>query len=257
MIGSARGVHPKRVAPAVALVIGFVALTASLGSVALRAFFDGGPERAVAIQSGNASPEVASPFASDEGDQSLALGVRLIGVRVSQDATPSGAVIALPDGSERAFLIGEDVAPGVSVITVQIDQVVLGSRGGRAQVLTLDGVTRAEPAVSAPAAPTSGGPPRTAPGVAVPEAAAWLAVTLTRPEESLGPSPGWRVRPPLPDASAAAGLQVGDMIVSINGIGPNDLRGARAAADDSTIVLSVRRSTGEQVTVVYPVSEAR
>lgn len=196
--------------------------------------------------------EIVSPFGpwDDTGRAQASLaGIRLLGLRVSADALRSGAVFMLADGIERAFIIGDEIAPGVHLSAVGAHDVVLSVRGGQMHMLVLEqGERRFIDTANVPARPQA--------NVASPgentSASAWLAMTLSRPEESMGPSPGWRVRPPLPPAAAQVGLQVGDLITAINGASPSDARAAGAAAQGQLIQLSVTRSTGERVTLWFP-----
>jgi hypothetical protein len=68
----------------------------------------------------------------------------------------------------------------------------------------------------------------------------WLAATLSRVET--GEATGWRVAGPLPDAAAAAGLQSGDLVVSINGYGPERSAEAAGAAAQGPVRLEIVRA---------------
>jgi predicted metalloprotease with PDZ domain len=58
------------------------------------------------------------------------------------------------------------------------------------------------------------------------------------------------VRPPLPPGAETAGLQVGDLIVSINGVGPASNAAALAQAQEDFVLLVVMRE-GERVSLWF------
>ncbi len=70
--------------------------------------------------------------------------VQLSGIRISEDATRSGAVVTMPDGAQRAFMVGQDLTAGVRLSAVNSTGIVLEYEGG-ASVLSLQ---TAMPAVS-------------------------------------------------------------------------------------------------------------
>ncbi len=77
-----------------------------------------------------------TPFnvqATDEAAaRALTTQMRLVGLRGAADGSPSGAVIALADGTQRAFAIGDEAAPGVTIAAIGADHVVLAFSGGEA-----------------------------------------------------------------------------------------------------------------------------
>jgi general secretion pathway protein C len=172
-------------------------------------------------------------------------GARLIGVRVAADPVRSGAVIVMPDGVQRAFAIGQEIAPGVRLAAIDLDHVVLAAADAEHRLM-LEGYSNG-PATSMLAA----APPPTQPAAANPrEAVAWLSQILIRPEESVGAPYGWRIVGPVPPIAAQAGLQTGDLILAVNGARPTS--GAIRLDGDATgqpIQLSVVRSSGERVTI--------
>jgi S1-C subfamily serine protease len=52
---------------------------------------------------------------------------------------------------------------------------------------------------------------------------------------------GWRVGEQVPDVVTAAGLQPGDLIVAVNGSGPNDIAAALNAVSSGHAELTVQR----------------
>ncbi len=83
-----------------------------------------------------------SPFAPDaaiEANASSAAAafvstVKVVSVRVSEVESRSGAIIALQDGGERAFLVGQTLSDGVVLSEVNAGGVVLAFAGGQRDV---------------------------------------------------------------------------------------------------------------------------
>jgi len=72
-----------------------------------------------------------NPFAGQgaaAGPAATGDGLRLYGVRAGGDGQGS-AIIGTPDGKQTSYAVGETIAPGVTLRSVQSDHVVL-SRGG-------------------------------------------------------------------------------------------------------------------------------
>lgn len=72
-----------------------------------------------------------NPFVGDAaaaGPAATGDGLRLYGVRAGGDGQGS-AIIGTPDGKQASYAVGETIAPGVTLRSVQSDHVVL-SRGG-------------------------------------------------------------------------------------------------------------------------------
>ncbi len=82
--------------------------------------------------------EIRSPFSPDatfvEGASNAAMAylstVRVVGVRMAGDPARSGAIIALQDGSQRAFLVGQELSAGIRLDEVRADGLVLSYEGG-------------------------------------------------------------------------------------------------------------------------------
>jgi hypothetical protein len=55
---------------------------------------------------------------------------RLYGVRAG-DAGTGSAIIGTPDGKQSSFAVGDEVAPGVKLVSVEVDHVVLARGGAR------------------------------------------------------------------------------------------------------------------------------
>lgn len=199
--------------------------------------------------------EVRSPFSPDATDAaghavSAALSsLQLKGLRMASDPLRSGAMFTMPDGGQRAFLIGQEVVAGVVLDEVGVDYVSLSYAGGERR---LD--MSAAPEFSFARAmmglqPAPGAPPlaviidsASVPAAISADDRAWLAQSLARVETGADGVRGWRVDGSMPDAVAGAGLRAGDLVVSVNGHGADDLAGVIAAARTSHIVLEIERA---------------
>ena len=127
----------------------------------------------------------------------------------------SGAILTFPDGTQRAVPIGRDVVPGLTLKSVGIGHAILASAGGdlRLELNRFGGaVPSAAQPVATAAAPSGGADTPAARAVQKRETTAFR-IGL-KPERSGGYTirPGARV-PHL----ARAGLQPGDVILSVNG----------------------------------------
>jgi general secretion pathway protein C len=158
------------------------------------------------------------------------LNLTLHGVREDRATGRGGAIIALPDGRQLSFEVGEEIMPGVTLTAVGFDNVTI-SRGGTAEQLFLD---QSEPAqVAGGAAPAPGGPQAAAPA---PQAGAFSGAAMNFQPRVAGASINGIIVTPGADggqAFRAAGFQPGDVIVSVNGQRITSLDQARSAAAGS------------------------
>lgn len=148
-----------------------------------------------------------------------ALNLRLFGVREDQATGRGSAIIALPDGTQSSYGVGEEIMPGVTLTAVAADNVTI-SRNGVMEQLFLDQSTPAPGATPAP--PQPGTTPAAQPMVVAPAPAP--APGLAPPPIQLQPrvsdnqitglavSPGGDGQ-----AFRAAGFAAGDVITSVNG----------------------------------------
>ena len=156
------------------------------------------------------------------------LSLKLFGVRQDQASGRGSAIIALPDGTQRSFAVGDEIMPGVTLAGVAFDNVTI-SRGGATEQLFMD-QSKGTPAV----APGSVTPPPAAPGL-VPSAPVLQIPTVVVPPPP--PAPGKlageiSLQPRLNgdkltgvtlspqgtgQAFAAAGLQPGDVLIAVDG----------------------------------------
>lgn len=188
-----------------------------------------------------------SPPAHEGGD--IAIGgedspLRLFGVQVEGDR--SVAIIGASDGRQMSVAIGEPVEPGLVLRSVAVDNVVL-TRGSVRIRLAFGEAAPAATATTRQAgqqaiSPVQPPPPgavgdrafRAAPGAgqsptaAVIDPAALMAQTTLRPRlQGLGVN-GFTVTAKDDGAALrAAGLQSGDVILSVNGTDLNSLDAAR------------------------------
>ena len=122
--------------------------------------------------------------------------LQLFGTRLGSDGIPGSAILGPPDGDQRSYLVGEEVAPGVKLVAVHFDHVDL-DRGGIRQSLYMPG---AEDSASTPS------------GASIAD-----AFTL-KPRMSGSAVTGVTVSPGSNKVPfAASGLRQGDVIVAVNG----------------------------------------
>ncbi|NJC06582.1 general secretion pathway protein C [Sphingomonas kaistensis] len=156
------------------------------------------------------------PFATAQAPANAAApapavsGFTLFGTRMSFGGAPGSAIIAGADGVQTSYLVGEEVAPGVRLLSVGFDFVLLGGNGAE-QRLAMEG---AEPPVAAAAAGT------------VPAGSAALALTPAAIRNNVALAPrlvAGRVSGFLVSATgnpavlARTGLRDGDIITQVNG----------------------------------------
>ncbi len=164
------------------------------------------------------------PEAARISTQSLTL----VGTRVDTVSGRGSAIIATPDGVQSSFLIGETIAPGVTLRAVGFDEVTLAGSGGD-EKLFLDqsgsatgagtkATTSPEPPGTQPFSQT----PATAPAGPTPRLAADIALAARL---VAGEITGFTLSPKGSGrAFAAAGLQPGDVLVSVDGAPVSSVR---------------------------------
>lgn len=219
--------------------------------------------------------DIQSPFAPDAAGMSagshavaaLLSSVQLNGVRMADDPSRSGAMFTLGDGAQRAFMMGQEIADGVTLAEVSADYVLLSYAGGQRRLemaaaaptfsfaramMGLSPTNEAPPAEAAQIAAID--PPIPALGPVSASDRAWLAATLAHIEMRAGRAHGWRVADQMPEAARAAGLVPGDLVTSVNGAGPDNLIAALAAAQSGSVALEIERG-GDRLTISIQADE--
>ena len=149
------------------------------------------------------------------------LNLKLYGVREDRATGRGSAIIALPDGSQRSFAVGDEVMPGVRLTQVGFESVTI-DRSGVAEQIFLD--------QSEPAPPTAGAPP--------------MAPPMAPPSRPVQAVPNASPTPPAPAAPRPlAGMAPGDVIVSVNGqpVGTQGEALAAVRAAGGTVNIIVNR----------------
>lgn len=151
-----------------------------------------------------------------------ALGLTLFGVNINEATGSGSAIIAGEDGIQTSYAVGEEIAPGVKLVGVAFDHVVL-DRGGARESLFLD--QSGDAAMAAPATALPAPTPEI--GAAAPAATgatgelspdSLKAGVAFAPRTENGRVTGLVVQPQGDGAIfRAAGLRPGDVIRGING----------------------------------------
>jgi general secretion pathway protein C len=161
------------------------------------------------------------------------LNLRLFGTREDHATGRGSAIIALPDGVQSSYAVGEEIMPGVILAAVAADNVTI-SRNGVMEQLFLDQSTPAPGA--APAPPQAGTPPQPATPVVVAPAPAPAAPPVQlQPRVNNNQISGLSVSPGGDGGQAfrAAGFQPGDVIMAVNGQRVNSAEQALALVRQS------------------------
>ena len=163
------------------------------------------------------------------------LNLKLFGVREDRATGRGSAIIALPDGRQSSFAVGEEIMPGVTLAEVGFDSVTINHQGSREQIFLDQSRPAQAVGPAGPAAPA-------APAPAAARAASNPQIQF-RERVSGGRVNGISVGPGIDGGYAlrAAGLMPGDVIVSINGQRVESLDQARTI---------VRRTRGEVSVIV-------
>ena len=131
------------------------------------------------------------------------LNLQLFGTRASAGRVPGSEILATSDGEQKSYLVGEEVAPGVTLSAVFFDHVVL-SRGSTTETIYMAG-----------AEGSGGSSPATA---SSPVATAISNAFQLKPRNQGGQVTGVVVTAgSSPQLFAASGFRDGDVIVAVNG----------------------------------------
>lgn len=185
----------------------------------------------------------------DAGPASVsAAGMTLVGTRVDTVSGRGSAIITLSDNSQASVLVGETVQPGVTLQAVEFDSVTL-DRNGTREKLFLDqssGTTPITPDSAGIAGKLSETPPS---GALPPKLAADVMVTPRLQGSSIT---GYVLTPKGSGvAFAGAGLEPGDVLVSVDGASVTSLGDPATIArqlDAGGIAIGVERG-GRTVTL--------
>jgi general secretion pathway protein C len=157
------------------------------------------------------------------------LNLTLHGVREDRATGRGSAIIALPDGRQMSFAVGEEIMPGVVLTGVGFDNVTI-SRAGTAEQLFLD-QSEPAPAAGGTAPPSVPGQPQIA--TPTPQAGPFAGSAMNFQPRVAGNSINGIIVTPGADGGQAfrsAGFEPGDVIVSVNGQRITSIDQARAAA---------------------------
>src|SRR6185503_2192008 len=110
---------------------------------------------ALVLPDGDAALREFDPFFRLSGAAAPAivtsLSLKLYGVTEDRATGRGSAIIALPDGTQRSFAVGEEIMPGVALAEVGFDNVTIDRAGVREQIF----LDQSEPAQAVTGAPTS------------------------------------------------------------------------------------------------------
>jgi general secretion pathway protein C len=136
--------------------------------------------------------------------QATLVDVQLFGTRAGGAGVSGSAVLGQAEGEQKSYVVGEEVAPGVKLLTVAFDHVVL-DRGGARQTLHMP---QSDTGTGAESAPETGAAasPSMADAFDLKPRQVGSAVTgvIVNPGQS-------------PAAFQSAGFRPGDVIVAVNG----------------------------------------
>lgn len=173
-----------------------------------------------------------------------ALDLTLLGTRVDEASGRGSAILALPDETQASFAVGDEILPGVRLVAVAFDQVVLDNGGAR-ETLFLDQSgpvpgPASMAAVDAPAAVPADELPRLGADVqAVPRLEGGRITGLVLSPRGSGA------------AFRAAGLKPGDVLLAVGGADVATLGDPAALVrrlDAGGLVLDIERA-GARLTI--------
>lgn len=174
--------------------------------------------------------------------QVTSLPLKLFGIRVNEASGTGSAIIANEGGEQQSYAVGDEIAPGVKLKSVQFDHVVI-ERGGATEQLYIDQSGGAVAGEAPPPAPGALPPPAVPMVGGAPAAGGPAAMTPERVISSINLVPrterngvtGIVVNPQgNSEAFAQAGFRPGDIIVQVNG------QPVRSASDVTALQGSIR-----------------
>jgi general secretion pathway protein C len=179
------------------------------------------------------------------------LSLKLFGVRLDSAIGGGSAIIAAPDGMQSSFAVGEEIVPGVKLKRVAFDNVTIDN-GGREETLFLDQSIPAQTAGATPPPATAATMPAPASGGAINPASFTTDIGFV-PRTAGGRVTGFTLNPKgAGTAFRNAGLQPGDVLVSLNGKPVRSVEESIAAVSETpnggVVTLQVERG-GQTVTL--------
>ena len=179
------------------------------------------------------------------------LSLTLHGVREDRASGRGSAILGLPDGSQGSFAVGEDIMPGVKLVSVAFDSITIDRSGAREQ-LFLD---QSEPAPTV--APETAAAPAESQSAPVEERPVLNHIQFVPRRDASGIT-GFVLQPRGDGATfRAAGLQPGDILLSVNGRAaatierPEDMAREFEMAGEASV--QIERG-GRQITVPVRIS---
>jgi general secretion pathway protein C len=167
--------------------------------------------------------------------QVTSLPFRLYGIRLNEASGQGSAIIANEAGEQASYAVGDEIAPGITLKSVEFDHVII-DRGGVSETLYIDqsgdapavaeptGAPTEGPALNAmapgtaPAAPAPGATAAGTPAAAPPASDAILKAVNMEPRTEKGSVTGIVLNPNEGgETLARAGLRPGDIVVQVNG----------------------------------------
>ena len=188
---------------------------------------------AFAAPAGSALGEFDPFFRLTDGAPGIvtSLNLKLHGVREDRATGRGSAIIALPDGTQTSFAVGEEIIPGVTLAEVGFDHVII-DRGGTREQLFLDQSEEA----GAPGAPA--GAEANSAGTGAPPAPGTAAAP-----QPVQPPPPPTVPPPIRIEPRISGGQISGIAVSPGGDGGQAFRAAGFAPGDVIVSVNGQRVT--------------
>ena len=170
-------------------------------------------------------------------------GLTLFGVNINEATGGGSAIIAGEDCFQNSYAVGDEIAPGLKLVGVAFDHVLL-DRGGARESLFLDqsgGATAATPVLPAPTPEPGAAASGAAPGGELSPEALKAGVAFA-PRAENGKVTGLVVQPQGDGAVfRSAGLRPGDVIRSVGG------RPIGSAADAAA--LATQLSPGARISI--------
>lgn len=173
-------------------------------------------------------------------DSVSALDLALMGTRVDRASGRGSAILTLPDDTQMSIAVGEEILPGVRLLSVDFDSVAIDNRGAREALFLDQSLPATSPSAPVPAQPAPREPDQ-------PRLAADLQA-MPRVED--GAITGFVLSPKGSGrAFAAAGLQSGDVLTEVEGAPVASLGDPAALArrlDAGGLSLTIERSGAAQ-----------